>query len=107
VKLRRLFYLLIALAVLFAPAGMPGYDAAMAMDHDMADAAAMDHCAKKSVPDPDLSPESCCILVCFGLPADAGGMERMGAPGHAYPPGIAAQFTGATAETATPPPRGS
>ncbi len=106
-KLGRIFYFLIALAVLFAPAGMPGDEMAMAMGHDMAVAAPMDHCAKQRMPDPDRPVESCCILVCFGLPSDTGRIDRMDAPAPAYQASALALFNGVPAETATPPPRAS
>ena len=107
VKLGRILSLLVALAVLIAPAGMMRADAAMP-DHDMAAAAPMDHCAGQSAPDEKQKPpESCCVVACatfIALPAE---LAAPAVPSIRHRMLVSAVHHGLAPEAATPPPRSS
>jgi hypothetical protein len=101
----RLLALFVALAVLFAPAGMMSAAAAIPATHDMAASMPMEHCAGQPEPDQKKAPESCCIVACSAL---LGGRGEIAAPPAAtlsYEATAPSAHLGLTAEAATPPPR--
>lgn len=106
-RLSRLFSIMALLALLFAPAGMLGSHAAMAMPHDAA-ASTMGHCdTKEQAPDEQPAPSMIdCAIACSAMPsADPFVAQK--------PVGVAAEFktsiirfvAGMRPEAATPPPR--
>lgn len=98
------FSLLLAFAVLMAPAGMMRVNAAPAAAHDMSAASPLDHC-EKSQPDKRQPPENCCVMACaalIALPAELNAPALQPAEPQALE---LAHLQGLPVEAATPPPR--
>ena len=104
--MRRLFPLLLALAMLLAPLTMLGGGAATAMPHDTM--ASMDHCAGMDEPSQDRpGADIDCMMVCAAVPPPLA--PRLDS--HTVAPAALPHFAVATAphgldpEAETPPPR--
>ncbi len=108
VSISKLFAILIAAAMLFAPFAMQsGAMAAMPSDHH-SQMTEKGHCEGQSGTDDDSKPadKPCCAAMCtaVAVPAPGLGTERIFAPLPAHP--LAANFyQGFLSEIATPPPR--
>ncbi|HEV2745988.1 MAG TPA: hypothetical protein VGW34_01655 [Allosphingosinicella sp.] len=96
----------IALALLLVPAGMTGGGTAMAAGHDMAAAAAMEHCADEQMPPQDEAPDTCCVVTCVAIAAIGGEMGLIGVVPTAKPwSPLAVRPDGLDPAADTPPPR--
>lgn len=115
VSIQRLFAILVALAVLFAPNLTRAGEAFAAVPDHHAQMMESGHCkaAPSHAADPDGSPDqdkaadqSCCISMCLAVaaappaPPESAAMHGSAAT---YP--LAPQYHGCIAEIATPPPR--
>lgn len=103
--MKRLFQLLLALAVLMAPLTMVGGGAAMAMPHDTM--AAMDHCAgmdgpSKKQPGLDID----CMIMCAAVPTVEPRLDpQMTVPAPLLHFPATSTSDGLDPESETPPPR--
>lgn len=103
----KLFALMAAIAMLFAPAFMNASMAHATVRGDHAQMAATSHCAPASDTDEDQAPKmACCGAMCMAV-AITHAMVPIATPTHSSIPvaKLHAFRTGAPAELATPPPR--
>lgn len=107
--MKRLVFLLAALAVLLAPLTMIGGGAAMAMSHGMAAEAGMDHCAGMDEPSKDQPRGDIeCMMACAAIAPLASRFEaRLMAPAPLPRVLAATEARGLDPEAETPPPRSS
>lgn len=105
-RLTRLFHVVALLALLFAPAGMLGSHAAMAMPHQPV-AKSMNHCPEQEGPSQsDRNAILDCAIACAAMPAVAPVLPPERAFIAAVPTAASIQlFDGTRPEAATPPPR--
>ena len=104
---RRLFALLLALAMTFAPLGVPAMAEAAGSASHHGDLTGQAHCDQQPQPDPDrMAPDkSCCVAMCIAVvvPADAANLPTYHSARERPPSDL--ERRGFLAETATPPPK--
>jgi hypothetical protein len=106
-RISRLFSIMALIALLFAPAGMLGSHAAMAMPHDAA-ASMAGHCdTEEQAPDEQPGPSMIdCAIACSAMPsADAILPDKPVEVSAEFKTAVTRFVAGTRPEAATPPPR--